>query len=124
MIDKYGDAGKTRFGIAGAYNVALSKIVVHNEEMKEYIRAYLSSPSVYEYLHSACIASTRASLNEDNFAFLSVVVPEEYVINKYKSVMKPQIKKILQLKSENACLASLRNHILPLLMKDQVKVKE
>ena len=38
MIDKYGDAGAVRYGLEGAYNVALLKVIPNNELTKEYIR--------------------------------------------------------------------------------------
>ena len=122
MMDKYGDAGKTRFGIAGAYNVALSKIQVHKDLMREYVRAYLSSDVIYRYLHSACIASTRASLNESNFDFLSIVIPKDDVLRKFNDIACMKISKILDLKSENQQLASLRDFLFPMLMNGQVKV--
>ena len=122
MMDKYGDAGKTRFGIAGAYNVALSKIVVRNASMREYVRAYLSSKSIYKYLNSACIASTRASLNEANFDFLSMPIPTEDILHRFNNVANLIIDQLLEIKRENQQLASLRDFLLPMLMNGQVKV--
>ena len=82
MVDKYGDAGKTRFGIAGAYNVALSRIDVNLQNGQEYVRSYLSSDAVKQYLSGACMASTRASLNEDTMSFLNICIPTNEVLNK------------------------------------------
>ncbi len=123
MMDKYGDAGRTRFGISGAYNVALSKILAHSEGMREYIRSYLSSETIYEYLHSACIASTRASLNESNFSFLHVPVPPKTVLNKYNAIVEKSVDETLHLIKENQQLASLRDFLLPMLMNGQVTVE-
>lgn len=122
MIDKYGDAGKTRFGIAGAYNVALSKVVPQDEIMREYVRAYLSSDTIYNYLHSACIASTRASLNESNFDFLSIAIPDNDTLQKFNDFAKQIIIKQLEIKAENQQLTSLRDFLLPMLINGQVKV--
>ena len=122
MMDKYGDAGRTRFGIAGAYNVALSKIDVHDSHMREYVRAYLNSETIYNYLHSACIASTRASLNEANFSFLSIAIPPTDVLKAFDSIVSNVIETILAVKKENHQLASLRDFLLPMLMNGQVKV--
>ena len=122
MMDKYGDAGKIRFGIAGAYNVALSKISVHDNKMREYVRAYLKSDTIYNYLHAACMASTRASLNEANFDFLSIVIPNNTTLNKFDDLAKSIITKQFEIKSENQQLASLRDFLLPMLMNGQVKV--
>ena len=86
MVDKYGDAGKTRFGIAGAYNVALSRIDVVLQNGQEYVRAYLSSAAVKQYLSGACMASTRASLNEDTMSFLNICIPPDYVLQQFEVV--------------------------------------
>mgnify|MGYP003315414641 CR=1 FL=1 len=40
MIDKYGDAGRVRFGLKGAFNVALAKMEVKDLKMREYLRQY------------------------------------------------------------------------------------
>ena len=122
MMDKYGDAGKTRYGISGAYNVALSKIDVHDSNLREYVRMYLSSDTIYSYLHSACIASTRASLNESNFDFLSIVIPETSVLHKFNNIAILSIQHILNKKNENKKLIELRDFLLPMLMNGQVKV--
>ena len=124
MIDKYGDAGKTRFGIAGAYNVALSKIVVHNVAMREYVRAYLKSDIIYNYLYNACKASTRASLNEANFNFLSIAIPDANTLYKYDALAKEMIAKQLDVKAENQQLIALRDFLLPMLMNGQVTVEK
>lgn len=68
LMDKYGDAGAVRYGIEGAFNVALGKISVHNSYHREYVRSFLESDGIYNYLHNSCMASTRASLNESNLA--------------------------------------------------------
>lgn len=124
MIDKYGDAGRTRFGIAGAYNVALSKIEVKDEKLKEYIRAYLSSDGIYDYLHSSCMASTRASLNEDNFGFLYIVVPDSHTLEKFNAFATDSIEYILHLKQENMKLQKMRNFLLTTFMNGQVKITD
>ena len=76
-MDKYGDAGAVRYGIEGAFNVALGKINVNRPNFQEYIRSFLESDGVYSYLHNSCMASTRASLNESNLSMLNVVIPDE-----------------------------------------------
>lgn len=43
LMDKYGDAGAVRYGIEGAFNVALGKISVHNSYHREYVRSFLES---------------------------------------------------------------------------------
>ena len=51
LMDKYGEVGVPRHGIAGAYNVALAKIVPKIENTREYLRSYFSQPSILSLIH-------------------------------------------------------------------------
>lgn len=122
LIDKYGDAGKVRFGLAGAYNVALSKIRVFSETYREYVRSYLSTDPIYKYLHGSSMASTRASLNETHFSFLNIVIPPDTIISEFNNIMSLVIEKRLHANSENSELRKLRDWLLPMLMNGQATV--
>ncbi len=124
MMDKYGDAGRIRFGLAGAYNVALAKIAIEKENLREYIRGFLSSEAIYQYLYNACMASTRASLNEEILGNLNLAMPSEEILNQYQTIAEQNIQLILTLSDENKQLASLRDWLLPMLMNEQIKVSE
>jgi len=123
MMDKYGDAGLTRYGIAGAYNVALSKIQVRLKNGQEFIRKYLESESIYHYLHNACMASTRASLNEEVLSNLYIVEPDENTLDNYERQSKEYLKLILSYRRESTELIRLRNWLLPMLMTGMVRPK-
>ncbi len=123
MVDKYGEAGKTRYGIAGAYNVALSRIDVKFPDTQEYIRSFLSSDAIKNYLANSCMASTRASLNEDNLSMLNVVVPTSKILKQYEQFGKLIIYKTLSLKQESEELIKLRDWLLPMLMNGQATVE-
>ena len=124
MMDKYGDAGKIRYGLEGAYNVALSKIEVKRDIYREYIRNYLSLPAVYNYLHNSCVASTRASLSEDNLSFLNVIIPSDEVLKKYNSLVEKNIDIIICKMKENRMLNNTINSLLPLLINGQIKIED
>ena len=124
MMDKYGDAGKIRFGIAGAYNVALSKIEVKRKEIQEYIRSYLNDDNIYSYLHNASMASTRASLSEENLSFLNLIIPTDDVLKKYNLIQKRYINKIMELRKNKKSILGLKNTILPMLINGQIKIEE
>ena len=123
MMDKYGDAGKTRYGLAGAYNVALSKIHVPKREEREYVRYFLSSNEIYSYLHASCIASTRASLNEENFGGILLVVPSVNILHQFDCLASCILEKSLQLMDESQALEGMRNWLLPMLMNGQLVVE-
>ena len=124
LMDKYGDAGKVRYGIEGAFNVAMGKINVHDKNNQEYIRSFFESKSIYTYLHNSCMASTRASLSEDNLNKLFIVVPEENIMKKYQNMVHEFREKILKNIEENQKLIELRNWLLPMLTNGQATFEE
>ncbi|RKV27773.1 restriction endonuclease subunit S [Helicobacter pylori] len=121
MMDKYGEAGSVRFGLQGAYNVALSKISVLNQSMQEYIRSYLNSKPIKKYLSNACMASTRASLNENHIYSLMLPIPPINLLQKYEKIAKNIITAIIKNNQTTQTLTALRDFLLPLLLKQQVK---
>ena len=124
LIDKYGDAGATRYGIEGAFNVALGKINVHAEYQLEYIRSFLSSKSIYDYLHNSCMASTRASLSEANLEPIKIPLPPIEVLNNFQTLVHKLRISILHNIEENQKLTTLRNELLPVLMNGQATIDD
>ena len=122
MIDKYGDAGKTRYGLEGAYNVALAKIEPKYSNQQELIRKYLEQDSIYTYLNNACIASTRASLNELVLQGLKIIVPTESVLIKFETMMKSIINEMLDITKNIQELNNLKFELLPLLINGQLEI--
>lgn len=124
LIDKYGDAGAVRYGIEGAFNVALGKIAVHNPNYREYVRSFLESEGIYNYLHNSCMASTRASLSEANLSMLNIVIPSEHIVLKYEKMLKKIRDAILQNNDETTRLIELRDWLLPMLMNGQATIAD
>ena len=122
MMDKYGDAGRTRFGLSGAYNVALARIKPTHSNMQEYLRSFLRDESTHSYLYNACMASTRASLNEDILRNLYVAVPPKEILNQYEIVSKNIATKTLTIARESKNIAILRDWLLPMLMNGQIRI--
>ena len=123
MVDKYGSAGQTRFGIAGAYNVALSRIDVNGGSMREFIRSYLSSGDVKRYLSGSSVASTRASLSADNLSFLNVAVPPGNILAEYEGLAQAHIRRMILLKKSSRRLEKLRDRLIPLLMSGKAYIR-
>lgn len=124
MLDKYGAAGTTRFGIAGAYNVALSRIDVRGGYLQEYIRSFLSSGAVKQYLSGSSMASTRASLNEGNLSFIDLAVPPGDILEKYERLAKMFVRRILLLREECRELAGLQDRLIPAIISGQAEITE
>lgn len=124
LMDKYGDAGAVRYGIEGAFNVALGKICIHNPNHREYVRSFLSSSGIYNFLHNSCMASTRASLNESNLAMVNIVVPDDKIILEYENFLHKVRVSILKNNDETAELIKLRDWLLPMLMNGQATITD
>lgn len=124
LMDKYGDAGAVRYGIAGAFNVALGKINVLDKTNQEYVRSFLESDGIYDYLHNSCMASTRASLNESNLSMLRIIIPERKVRSSFQETANSIRLSILKQKDEIAMLTSIRDWLLPMLMNGQATISD
>ena len=124
LMDKYGDAGAVRYAIEGAFNVALGKFCVHNQNYREYIRSFLSSDGIYNFLHNSCMASTRASLNESNLAILNIPIPDEKLILGYEKILCKMRLSILKNNDETQKLIDLRDWLLPMLMNGQATISD
>lgn len=120
MIDKYGDAGKIRCGLEGAFNVALAKITPTINSSQEYIRCFLSLDSNYEYLHNACMASTRASLNEQTLNGIIVPIPTQKVLNEFETIMKKIMNCRFSIVESTAKLQNIKEKLLPLLINGEL----
>ena len=124
LMDKYGDAGTVRYGIEGAFNVALGKIKPIDENMQEYLRSFLESDSIYSYLHNSCMASTRASLSESNLGMLNLVIPDNHTLLAFQGKIHDIRESILQTADESGHLISLRDWLLPMLMNGQATISD
>jgi type I restriction enzyme S subunit len=119
MVDKYGEAGKARFGIAGAYNVALAKLQPHNPCYREWLRGLVSETEFNQYLASASQAATRPSLNSTHFN-VDVVVPPKKVALAFQSKVEPLLKLILTSRDSVTNLRRTRDLLLPRLLSDRM----
>ena len=112
MMDKYGEAGAVRYGIAGAYNVALLKIIPTKPNMKEWVRDFLSQPEIKDILYLSSQASTRPSLNESTFIALKIPMLDKDQFDKYENQMKTLLCEELLIKKEIIKLKEAKNRLL------------
>ena len=122
MMDKYGEAGRVRFGIEGAYNVALAKIIPKHDDMQEYLRSYFSMPQIQRSLEGAAAASTRSSLNATTFAGLKIQLPPNDLLSQYEASQKDVIYGIMENAQQIQTLTTLRDTLLPRLISGKVEV--
>jgi type I restriction enzyme S subunit len=122
LMDKYGEVGKIRYGIEGAYNVALAKIDPYNNSDLEYLRAYFSQNNIRQYLENSSIASTRGSLNSTTFTGLRVAFPDSSTKTKFSKIQRNILEISLSNNIENQKLSELRDTLLPKLMSGEIEV--
>ena len=123
MMDKYGDVGTPRYGLAGAYNVALAKIVPRIKFSREYLRLYFFQPAIIGLLSSSAQASTRGSLNSGTFDGLDIVLPDEKTMRLFEELHLVFLKKAMLNNRRIQTISALRDTLLPKLMKGEVRVK-
>ena len=112
MVDKYGEAGTIRYGLAGAYNVALAKVRPCSEYMLEYLRDFLSQKSISDMLYQSSQASTRPSLNENSFVGIKVKVPSSQNLRTYNEQMTKILSYELLIKQKIAQLNNIKKLLL------------
>jgi len=122
MMDKYGEAGKVRFGLAGAYNVALAKITPKPPLMREYLRWFLKQPEIQQLIEGSAVASTRSSVNKLVFKNLKILLPPKRLMEKFEEIGRLYIENYLKIKAENQKLSALRDLLLPKLMSGEIRV--
>lgn len=123
-MDKYGEAGKTRYGIEGAYNVALAKIEPNSIDLREYIRRFLEQDSVQDYIYNSSMASTRPSVNKKSLSSIKLVIPPKNILEKFDNFSLTIIELILKYQDMNKKLAEIRDTLLPKLMSGEIRVEE
>jgi len=64
--------------------------------------------------------STTLNINTSIFSNIEILVPEEEVIDKFHKLANPMFNKILQINKENQELATLRDLLLPKLMRGEI----
>lgn len=67
------------------------------------------------------MASTRASLNENHIYSLMLPIPPINLLQKYEKIAKNIITAIIKNNQSTQTLTALRDFLLPLLLKQQVK---
>lgn len=122
MIARYGAAlGRICFGLNGAYNVALAKVIPKQTYYREFLRCYLSSRVFYEGINNKGGRSAQAGFNQSDIKSFELFVPQnESVFHMFDAIVKPVFEYRLQLIKENKELTLLRDALLPSLMAGEI----
>lgn len=124
MIARYGAAlGRICFGLNGAYNVALAKVIPKQTYYREFLRCYLSSRIFYEGINNKGGRSAQAGFNQSDIKSFELFVPQdESVFHMFDAIVKPVFEYRLQLIKENQELTLLRDALLPSLMAGKIDI--
>ena len=112
MMDKYGEAGRIRYGIAGAYNVALLKIKPKKPYYQEYLRDYFSQKEIESILYLSSQASTRPSLNESTFTALKIPKLSDQVLKEYNDKLSTFLDCELKILKKIEKLKEIKQNLL------------
>lgn len=121
LIARYGASlGRICYGLSGAYNVALAKVLPKKEEYKELLRVILESDDFYNYINQVGQRSAQAGFNAGDIAGYNVIIPDENGLKEFNSISKNVIEKRLLIIDENRKLSELRDTLLPKLMNGEI----
>ena len=123
MIARYGaSVGRICWGINGAYNVALAKVIPHNNDYLEFIRWYVKSYFFQQSLLAMTHRAAQDGFNKDTFKSVEALIPPLYIVISFKNIVLPMFKKMAILKFQNQRLKSARDILLPRLMNQTIEV--
>lgn len=121
LIARYGASlGRICYGLSGAYNVALAKVIPKREEYKELLRVILESDDFYNYINQVGQRSAQAGFNAGDIVGYNVTIPDEKGLRIFNNISKKIIEKRLAIFEENKKLLELRNELLPKLMNGEI----
>ncbi len=102
-------------------NQQLNTVVCSKFENQYFLYFYLKD---YFRFAKAKSGNTFANMNKGDFSEIKVINPENELLIKFSTYLKPTIDKILVNSKENNKLVELRDWLLPMLMNGQVTVKD
>lgn len=126
MIARYGAAlGRICWGLKGAYNVALAKVIPIKSYYREYLRCYLNTSYFYQSINNKGARCAQSGFNQSDINSYMIAFPiDETVVMNFNDLCSSIMDKRLSLKYENSRLSSLRDTLLPRLMSGELEVPE
>jgi type I restriction enzyme S subunit len=124
MIARYGaSVGRICWGLDGAYNVALVRVVCQKHR-REYLRSYLKSTIFQLRLDAVSGRSAQAGFNKGDIASFIIVNPPDKLLEKYNETAWQIRKSILENKKVITTLGDLRDTLLPRLISGQLRLPD
>ena len=101
-------------------NQGFKSIVPNDMENNEYI--YYTLLYMVPYLKSLGTGSTFAELSKEVLSQVDIIIPDQYILQKFNSVVKAWCNKVKQCENENEILTKIREYLLPMLISGQIKI--
>jgi len=95
-----------------------------NKVYETYLYTYLSSDMFDEEKNRLATGTTMQAVNTDSIRSIRLAIPPENIAAKFDEIARPMYRKIWNDFLESRTLASLRDTLLPKLMRGEVRVKD
>ena len=124
MIARYGaSVGRICFGIEGAYNVALVKVIPKEKQILEFLRSYLQSYYFQNLLIGMSGRAAQEGFNKQTFDSIKIASPEDIsILRNYSEIINLFYEERLMLQEKNKNLRQTRDLLLPKLISGKVDV--
>lgn len=124
LIARYGASlGRICYGLSGAYNVALAKVIPIKEYYSEFLRSYLSSKVFYIGINDKGGRSAQAGFNQGDIDSFKLAFPnEDSLVEKFNDIATKLYSYRLELLKQNRVIIQIRDSILPKLISGEIKV--
>ncbi|MCX6706479.1 MAG: restriction endonuclease subunit S, partial [Candidatus Woesebacteria bacterium] len=102
-------------------NQQINSIIPNNKEYTYFLYQFFKrNKGLLEAFGAG--GSTTLIINKSQFENLEIVVPNDSTMQKFHQLVEPMYKKILTISKENQKLATMRDLLLPKLMKGEIRV--
>lgn len=123
MIARYGaSVGRICWGLEGAYNVALAKVIPENKVYLSFLRWFLKS----DYFQSSLLGMTQRTaqdgFNKETFNSIYTIKPDIKTLKSFEKVEVNLFLQLEKLKENNQILKEARDIMLPRLMSRTIDV--
>ena len=125
MIGRYGAAvGRILWGLEGAYNVALVRVDLVDDGLRELIRSYLLTDRFQNQMQAISGRSAQSGFNKGDIRSFYVCLPKPDQLKAYEEFCNPIRRNGLHLNRKNATLNKLRDTLLLKLISGELRLTE
>lgn len=126
MIARYGaSVARVCWGLEGAYNVALVKVLPKREGYIEFLRSHLKSNYFQKLLIGMSGRAAQAGFNKRDIQSVRLPFPKkDDLVNHYQDFVSPMRKLVLNCKYQIGRLQQCRDLLLPKLISGEIDVED